>query len=127
MDRQEIGKLGEKLAAKFLKRNGYRIIKRNSHHSHNEIDIIAQNKRYVVFVEVKARTTDTDMYLHFGSPASAVNRAKQSRIIMAAKDYLIHTKHSDKQPRFDVIEVFLNKDDYKTLKINHIENAFGSR
>ena len=127
MDKLKTGQLGEKLAARHLKKNGYRILERNSHHSHSEIDIIAVNKLYIVFVEVKTRTTDQEMYLYYGSPASAVDRAKQQRILNGARAYLQSTKYSSKQPRFDVIEVFLNKDDLNLIKINHIENAFGIR
>ena len=125
MDKHEIGKLGEKLATSFLRRKGYWILEKNSRHSHNEIDIIAKNKKYIIFVEVKTRTTDNDLYSYFGSPSSAVTKAKQSRIIAAAKDYLSSSRHNEIQPRFDVIEVFLSKEDSKLLKINHIENAFG--
>ena len=127
MDKHETGKLGEKLATKFLRKHGYRILERNSHQSHNEIDIIVANKRYIVFVEVKTRKTDDDLYSYFGSPASAVDKTKQQRIINGARAYLSHSKHLDKQPRFDVIEVFLSKESSKLLNINHIENAFGIR
>ena len=125
MNKQEVGKLGEKIGAKYLRKNRYRILETNSHHSHNEIDIIAKNRAYIVFVEVKTRSTDQDMILPFGSPASAVDKGKQMRLISAARDYLRHSMYYDLQPRFDVIEVFLDKETAKPLKINHIENAFG--
>ena len=125
MDKQEVGRLGEKISAKYLRKKGYRILATNSHHSHNEIDIIAKNRSYIVFAEVKTRSTDQSLDLPFGSPASAVDRGKQTRLISAARDYLHHSKYSELQPRFDVIEVFLDKETAKPLKINHIENAFG--
>lgn len=124
---KKIGDLGEKLSAKYLKKHGYRIVSRNSHYSHNELDIIAVDKHFIVFVEVKTRSVENDLYSHLGSAASAVDHQKQIRTINAARSFLASSKHSNKQPRFDVIEVYLSKSDLKLLKINHIENAFGIR
>lgn len=126
MTTTEIGRYGEKLAAKFLKKSKYKIIAKNSHQSHNELDIIAVNKDYIVFVEVKTRSVGENLYSDYGSPAEAVTFSKQKRLISAAKSFLSkNTKYYKKQPRMDVIEVYLNKTTKKPLKINHIENAFG--
>ena len=128
MKTKDIGYLGESAAAKFLKKNGYKILERNLHVSHNELDIVAVNKKdkIIAFVEVKARSVDKDLYSPFGTPASAVTRQKQARTIDAARGYLLKSnKAKGLQPRLDVIEVYLSKDDLKVLKINHIENAFG--
>ena len=124
----EIGRLGEAYAAKFLKKNGYRILEKNKHESHNELDLIVTDKEYLVFVEVKARSVSEDLSLPYGSPASAVNRQKQRRTIKAAQAYLLtcRKKDQEKQPRMDVIEVFLDRETYKLIKINHIVNAFGA-
>lgn len=129
MTTAEIGKKGEKLAANFLKRNGYKILERNLHQSHNEIDIIASNKEYIVFVEVKTRTANKDLFLPYGSPASAVTKEKQKRTVRAATNYLLtqSKKAKEKQPRMDVIEVYLEKETGKLLEINHITDAFGAR
>ena len=124
----DIGRLGEDQAARFLKKNKLKIIERNLHVSHNEIDIIAISKkqRVIAFVEVKARTVDKDLYSPFGTPASAVTKEKQRRTIEAARGYLrSNEKYFDFQPRFDVLEIYLDREDMKVLKINHIENAFG--
>ena len=124
----DIGRLGEDQAARFLKKNKFKIIERNLHVSHNEIDIIAVSKkqRIIAFVEVKARTVDNDLYSPFGTPASAVTKEKQRRTIEAARGYLrSNEKYFDFQPRFDVLEIYLDREDMKVLKINHIENAFG--
>ena len=124
----DIGRLGEDQAARFLKKNKFKIIERNLHVSHNEIDIIAVSKkqRIIAFVEVKARTVDKDLYSPFGTPASAVTKEKQRRTIEAARGYLrSNEKYFDFQPRFDVLEIYLDREDMKLLKINHIENAFG--
>ena len=124
----DIGRLGEDQAARFLKKNKFKIIERNLHVSHNEIDIIAISKkqRIIAFVEVKARTVDKDLYSPFGTPASAVTKEKQRRTIEAARGYLrSNDKYFDFQPRFDVLEIYLDREDMNVLKINHIENAFG--
>ena len=126
MTTTEIGRYGEKLAVKFLKKNHYRIIAKNSHQSHNEIDIIASYKAYIVFVEVKTRTVNSNMYSDYGTPASAVTISKQKRLITAARSYLSkNKKYFKKQPRMDIIEVYLSNETGKPLKINHFEDAFG--
>lgn len=121
----EIGKLGEKASAKFLRKNRYKIINKNLHISHNEIDIIAENKEYIVFVEVKTRSVKNENDYGFFTPSQAVTNAKRKRTLTAARAFLSKYKKS-RQPRFDVIEVYLNKDTNKVIKINHIINAFGA-
>lgn len=128
MTAAEIGRRGEKEAARLLKKKKYKILLQNLHLSHNEIDIIAASKRerLILFVEVKTRTVNADLYSPFGSPASAVTKDKQNRTITAARDFLRkNPKFSDYQPRLDVIEVYVDKTTFDTVKINHIENAFG--
>ena len=126
MTTTDIGRYGEKLAARYLKKNGYKILDRNIHKSHNEIDIIAVNKEYLVFVEVKTRSVGEDLYSDYGTPAEAVTLQKQRRLITAAKRYIYDAKkYYDKQPRMDIVEVYLNKSNGKPLNINHIINAFG--
>ena len=124
MRHNDVGKLGEDAAAKFLSKNGYKILERNIHISHNEIDIIAKNKSFLVFAEVKTRTVGEDLYSEYGTPAAAVTKQKQMRIITAARSYLYIKKISDIQPRFDVVEVYVDKASGKILKINHFEDAF---
>ena len=124
----DIGRFGEKHAAKFLKKKKLKIIAQNLHVSHNEIDIIAKDKkeRNLVFVEVKARSVDSDLYSSYGTPASAVTKQKQMRTIQAARGYLNANPRLNKyQPRFDVIEVYLEKENKKIINTNHFENAFG--
>lgn len=128
MKTTDIGRLGEDAAAKFLKKQKFRILERNVHISHNEIDIIAFSRKakIIAFVEVKARSVDEDLYSFFGTPASAVTKEKQVRTATAAKSYLRQNpKYFNFQPRFDVVEIYLNRSDMRILKINHIENAFG--
>ena len=126
--RQLVGRLGEDETARRYAEQGFTVVARNLHVSHNEIDIIAISKkqRIIAFVEVKARTVDKDLYSPFGTPASAVTKEKQRRTIEAARGYLrSNEKYFDFQPRFDVLEIYLDREDMKILKINHIENAFG--
>lgn len=122
-NKANIGFMGEHIACKYLRKKGYKILERNKRESHKEIDIIASNKEYIVFVEVKTRSVDADLYSNYGTPASAVDKRKQSNLIFAANAYLAK-HHTDKQPRMDVIEVYLMKTTGKLLEINHIENAY---
>ena len=130
-ENQLIGNLGEDLAADFLINEGYTIIARNVHQGKQEIDIIAEDNDFLVFVEVKTRTClypESDI---FGIPARAVDVSKRKNTISAARNYL-HSNYTEKQPRIDVIEVYLleQKDGLlnpKPIKINHIRNAFDAR
>ena len=130
-DKQLIGKLGEELAADFLKNEGYSIVTQNVRTGKQEIDIIAEDGEYFVFVEVKTRTCLYPESNAFGIPARAVDVSKRKNTVTAARNYL-HSNYTDKQPRIDVIEVYLleQKDGLltpKPIKINHIRNAFDAR
>lgn len=114
---KEIGALGEKFAADYLKRQKYKILDRNYKCRHGEIDIIACDGNEIVFVEVKTRSSDPylpGMY--------AVDRKKQEHLLRAASVYLSATDLR-LQPRMDVIEVELD-DRAQPSKINHIKSAF---
>lgn len=115
---QNIGEIGEEYTVKFLKKKKYKILERNYRKRYGEIDIIAENKNYIVFVEVKTRHTDS-----MTSAADAVNRQKQIRIIKTASMYLAENE-TDKFCRFDVCEVYINSDNLKLVDINYIEAAF---
>ena len=124
----DIGRIGEDAATRFLKKSKLKIIERNIHISHNEIDIIAISKKQklIIFVEVKARTVDKDLYSPFGTPASAVTKEKQQRTVIAARGYMhSNPKYFDYQPRFDVIEIYApNGVRSDKISINHLEDAF---
>ena len=113
--KQEVGKLGEDLATKYLKCTGYRIIERNFRGKQGEIDIIATEQNQIIFVEVKARTN-----VKYGRPAEAVNSQKQAHIVKTAQYYVCKNKLENKKIRFDVVEVYLITGKYK---IKHIKNA----
>lgn len=115
-----LGKSGEALAAEFLKDKGFFISAKNYRYSIGEIDIIAENKYLVLFVEVKLRKESAGY-----SPKEAVTIDKKRRILMAAKNY-IYRSHTKLQPRFDVIEIVQKNDaDLKNAEVNWIQNAFG--
>ena len=109
--KHEIGKIGEDLASKYLEAAGYTIIERNFMARQGEIDIIAKDKKELVFIEVKTRTSDI-----YGKPVEAVNTQKQKHLLNTIKYYL-YSKHLENEfVRIDVIEVYFNNDTYK---INH--------
>lgn len=110
------GKKGEELAAKHLKKNGYKILERNFRKPYGEIDIIAQKGENIAFVEVKTRKNDL-----YGTPAEFVTSKKQERLKKAAYTY-IQQNNLDAEFTFDIIEVYLNAE--KGVKINHLINAF---
>ena len=130
-DKQVLGRLGEDLAADFLEKNGYKIIGRNLHFSKNELDIVAEDDDFVAFVEVKTRSCLYPESNGYGTPGRAVDSQKRGNTVQAVKDYLVKN-YVTKQPRIDVIEVYLleSQGELKTptvLRINHIRNAFDAR
>ena len=111
-----VGNFGEDFTAKFLKKNKYKILKKNYSCKYGEIDIIACNKQYILFVEVKTRGEN-----YIFTPSEAVTKSKQMKILKTAVYYLNHND-INLQPRFDVCEVFVSPN--KKPEINYIENAF---
>ena len=108
-----MGRAGEKRAVDFLKKKGFKILKTNYRAPVGEIDIIAQDKEVLVFIEVKTRTSE-----NYGLPCEAVDRKKQEKYYKAATLYLQKEQKMDSACRFDVIEI-------ENGQINHIFNAFG--
>ncbi len=136
MNRRTIGARGETLAAAYLTDAGYTIVSRNYFTQSGEIDIIAEDGAYILFVEVKTRT-DGRSTARYGRPAAAVNRQKQSHIVAAASAYLAEHP-TEKQPRIDVVEVYVSpaemrraremaEPDFTATKITHLKNAFFAR
>ena len=113
-----IGKAGEDYAAAYLEENGYNLLERNWRFERIELDIICQKDGYIVFTEVKARAPSV-----YGRPCLAVNAKKQERIIKAATAFWLYGNHKHLQPRFDVIEVYIERGT-GNYKINHIRSAF---
>lgn len=115
-ENREIGKWGESIAANFLEQNSYKIIDRNFRCKQGEIDIVAKNKEYIIFIEVKTRS-----YIFFGNPGEAVDKRKKKNIYHAAKYFLHINKLEECFVRFDIIEVFIKKNYFK---INHIKQVW---
>jgi len=118
------GQLGERAAARYLRRSGYRILERNRRNTPYEIDIIAAGDGCTVLAEVKTRCPKAGATDRFGTPASAVNAEKRRHLIAAAREY-IAAEHPRTPIRFDVIEVYLDPDDKTHVReIHHIRDAF---
>lgn len=121
---RSLGRAGESIACDFLVKNGFLVVKRNYTVRGGEIDIIAENERYIIFVEVKTRTAGHSVE-KYGRGASAVNSTKKEHFLFAVKSYL-RAFPSEKKPRIDVIEITLeNFDGCVAPKISHYPNAFG--
>lgn len=113
------GAIGEVLAARYLRRHGYTILTGNYHSRFGEIDIIATNKKYIAFVEVKTRS-ETSIY----TPEEAVTALKQQKILKTAMLFL-QRYPSQLQPRFDVISIVTEHDNpMKVKSLRHIPAAF---
>ena len=125
--KRRLGNFGENCAARYLRRNGYKILERNFTGNHGEIDIIARKKCVWAFIEVKTRSAEHPS-TYETRPAASVTPDKQRRLIRVANEYA-YRKHKDAKfcMRMDVIEVHTQKDKKgkpRLLKLHHIENAF---
>ena len=114
--RQVLGRGGEQIAEKYLIKKGYRLVERNYRCPLGELDLIALDRRVIVFVEVKTRVDDS-----YGPPLEAVHPRKQQKMIGAAQYFLSQHKLQDRDARFDVVGISFAGDD---PVIEHIENAF---
>ncbi len=117
-----IGKIGEDAAAKMLRSKGYRIRERNWTLGHLEVDIIAENRKEIVFVEVKTRTST------YGNirPEQYVDNLKRRRMTAAANAYM-QQEEVDKQPRFDIVGLLVDRETHEIIEQTHLENAFSPR
>ena len=114
-----LGAEGERLAARFLERAGYKVLYRNYKPTYGgEVDLVcrARARMELVFVEVKTRSSET-----YGSPEEAVNWEKQRRIVRAAQEWLEQLAEEHVTVRFDIVEVILH-DGHQ--EVRHIQNAF---
>ena len=111
----DLGKLGEELAARYLINKGYEILERNLRNRHKEIDLIAKDGVDLVIVEVKTRQNDD-----YGEPDQAVTRQKQNRLVYAANAYIFE-HNLDINTRFDIISIIFKEGE---PLIDHIEDAF---
>ncbi len=107
-----LGSRKEQVARWFLEQNGYEVLGMNYRCSYGEVDIVCKKDGYIIFVEVKYRTSNKN-----GFPAQAVDYKKQRKISLVARQYLYSAHLSEAECRFDVVEILGNK-------IRIIENAF---
>lgn len=114
-----LGRWGEALAADHLRRAGYQLLAANWRSRFGEIDLIAADREYLCFVEVKLRKSAA-----FGGAGEFVDRHKQDKLRLTAELYL--SQHPTRlQPRFDVIEIYAPQGtDTKAPRVRHIEDAF---
>ena len=113
-----LGRVGENLAVRHLRKNGHKVLFRNFRAPHGgEVDIVCRDKRQneLVFVEVKTRTSED-----FGRPLDAVDRKKRRLILRGAMTWLRMLDMPDIVFRFDVVEVIISS----PTEVRHIENAF---
>ena len=117
MKRREIGILGERVAASFLKNNGYDIVETNYRCPAGEVDIVAQKDDTLVFVEVRTKTS-----FLYGTPEESITKAKMDRLLAVAEHYAQEHDGLPKEHRIDVIGIRLEPDGTLSY-IEHIENA----
>ena len=115
-NRRKQGQAGEDLAVEYLLHCGFGILKRNYRYERNEIDIIASDGDEIVFVEVKARSSQ-----EYGSPEEAITPAKENGIRSAAEGYCFESDIENRPCRFDVVAL---EERNGSTEIRHIRNAF---
>jgi len=113
---QAFGELGERIAERWLRRQGWRVVQRRFRNGHRDIDLVAERDGVVAFVEVKARRGD-----RFGDPVEAVNWKKQRELGRSARVWIDRHGRAPEAYRFDVIGILVAGE---RVRIRHIENAF---
>lgn len=111
------GREAEELAVAYLEAKGWRVLDRNYAFQRAEVDIVAYDMSYIVFIEVKSRA-----YTHFGRPEEAVNSLKEKQIYKAAQAWLYERKMEGSPVRFDVVAIV--QESGKSPDISHFEDAF---
>lgn len=115
-EHNELGQLGEEEACRYLKEKGYHILDKNWRYRSYEIDIVAEIDDWIVFVEVKTRSTD-----EYGNPEDFINNRRINRLVRAGHHYLMKNK-INKDWRFDVIAIL--SEDEKNFTLKHFDDAF---
>ena len=110
-----IGDYGEKIAAEYLKSNGYKILDMNFRNKVGEIDIICTFNNILIFCEIKSRYTNS-----YGNPIESVTYSKQKQIIKLSNLYILSKKYFNYNIRYDVIEINLNNSN-DFFKLNLLE------
>ncbi|MBN3032539.1 MAG: YraN family protein [Candidatus Saganbacteria bacterium] len=117
LESYEIGREGEAAAEVYLQQRGYRIIERNYRSQQGEVDLIAREGEFLVFVEVKNYS-----FRSYGAPAGAVRKNKRQSIIHAAQTYLYKNKINGTHCRFDVVTLYRRPDGSRAIEL--YKNAF---
>ena len=113
------GAWGEAIAAEYLRKKHYKLVAVSYHSRFGEIDLIVQDKKYLVFVEVKLRKA-----ADFATAREYVDRRKQDKLRVTASMYLAQNP-TQLQPRFDVIEIYAPEGtETRNPQITHLEDAF---
>jgi len=110
------GELGERIAARWLERRGWRIIGRRFRSGRRDIDLVAEHDGIIAFIEVKARSGAA-----FGDPVEAVHRRKQRELAKSAQSWIDRHGRSGEAYRFDVVGILLT--DGRVL-VRHVPSAF---
>ena len=111
----DLGKEGELIAQQFLQKKGFQILHCNWQHLRYEVDIVAYDKEFLVFIEVKTRSS-----MRYGFPDESVDFKKEKMLIEAAEIYL-EKKDLFNEVRFDIVSVIKNE---KEERVYHIVDAF---
>jgi putative endonuclease len=114
---QQFGELGERIAERWLRRRGWRVLQRRFRSGHRDIDLVVERDGTVVFVEVKARRGR-----EFGDPVEAVNWSKQKELARSASVWIDRHGRPSESYRFDVVGVLVEGE---RVRIRHVPNAFG--
>ena len=114
--RQEFGEEGERVAERWLRRRGWRVLQRRFRNGHRDIDLVAEKDGTVAFVEVKARSGSA-----FGDPVEAVDWRKQRELARSAAVWIDRHGRPDDSYRFDVIGVLMEGN---SVRVKHVQNAF---
>ncbi len=112
----DFGELGERIAARWLEKSGWRLIARRYRSGRRDIDLVMERNGVIAFVEVKARSGD-----QFGDPVEAVHRRKQRELTKSAQSWIDRHGRSGEEYRFDVIGVLVAD---QKVYIRHVPEAF---
>jgi putative endonuclease len=117
--RQAFGELGERIAERWLRRHGWRVVQRRFRNGHRDIDLVMEREGLVAFVEVKARRGS-----EFGDPVEAVNWKKQKELTRSAHVWIDRHGRPFESYRFDVVGILVDGD---RVRVRHVADAFALR
>ena len=114
---KEIGRIGEDIAVQYLEEKGFTVLDRNYNFEHGEIDIVAYQGRFIVFVEVKTRSSAS-----YGEPEMAIDSKKRQQLLLVAEAWMHERRMTGAPARFDVIAIM--RPQTSREEIRHYEEAF---